>query len=212
MFSAFSLRGIVAHVTGRTISALARIGLLVVLGSGLFGCGPKGGVPSNSNQTPTTRQTGSLDSGAPNASDAVPASSPARTEFKTGEAVPAGYFGYKVFGSWFSNHLQANAKTVSAENYLYVDLAVVNTDKKERSVAPLRLVDEAGKEYPLSQKSESAGRSVGELEKLGPNVSKRVLAIFAVPKGRQYKLKIEGFSASEAMTITLSPAATPPKP
>lgn len=216
MFSAFSVRRIMTptqHPTGKIIGTLVRICLLVLLAGGLSSCAQKHEVTSNSAQganSPQTISTGSV--AAPAASAAVPASSPARTVFKTGEAVPAGYLGYKVFGSWFSDHLQRNEKETPAGSYLYVDLAVVNTDKKERAVAPLRLVDEAGKEYPLSDKSASIERSVGELGKLGPNLSKRGFALFEVPKGHEYKLKIQGFSANEAVTITLSPAAAPPKP
>jgi hypothetical protein len=186
------------HPTDNGVGTLVRVGLLVFLTSGLIACGPKSGGNSNSSQG----------SGSPLA---APEAAPARTEFKTGEAVPAGYLGYKVFGSWFSDQVETDARKAPAGNYLFVDLSVVNTDKKERAVAPLSLVDEAGKEYPLSDKAANIERSVGALGKIEPTVSKRAFAVFEVPQGHQYKLKIQGFSATESVTISLTPMTTPPK-
>jgi hypothetical protein len=199
--------------TGKIVGTLGRIGLLVLLAFGLSSCGQKGAVTSNSTQGASSPQTGSAGSAAaPTTSDAVSAREPPRTEFKTGEAVPAGYLGYKVFGSWFSSQLKADAQKTPAGSYLYVDLAVVNTDKKERAVAPLKLIDEAGKEYALSEKSPANGEGVLKIGKINPNVSKRAIALFEVPKGHEYKLKIQGFTAADEVQIALQPAAAPPSP
>jgi len=141
----------------------------------------------------------------------IPKASPDRKLFKTGEVVPAGYLGYKVYGSWFTDHLSPQgAARKSSASFLYIDLSVVNTDKKERAVGPFKLVDEKGRETPLSEKASAIEQSVGQLAKLAPNVSKRVVAIFEVPGGHQYKLRIRGFTDEDAVLIELSPAATPP--
>ena len=149
---------------------------------------------------------------APDTPGTAPVASPARKVFKTGEAVPAGYLGYKVYGSWFSDHLpdQDSAKHSSAGDYLYVDLSVVNTDKKERPVGVLKLMDEKGKEYSLSEKASTAEQSVGQIGKLGPSMSKRAFAIFEVPRGHQYRLKLQGFSAGDEVTIELAPKPSGP--
>ena len=176
----------------KTVGMLARIGLVVLLCLGLSSCGEKGGNTSSSGAS--SPQTVSADAGAP--------PEPARTEFKTGDAVPAGYLGYKVFASWFSAE--------GAGGDLYVDLAIVNTDKKERTIAILKLIDETGKEYALSKKSPAQGESVLMIGKISPNMSKRAMALFEVPKGHVYKLRIQGFTATDQVQIALEPAAAPP--
>jgi hypothetical protein len=189
------------------------VAALLLLASGLFSCARKEGftdrAPVVSSPQPTA--TVSTTSSVVDTATAKPASSP-RKIFKTGEAVPAGYLGYKVHGSWFTSNLAPDDKTKqsSAGNYLYIDLNVANTDKKERPMGSLKLIDEKGKEYPLSAKASMVEQSVTRVAKLDPSVSKRVLAIFEVPRGHDYKLKLQGFSAGEELMIELAPAATPP--
>jgi hypothetical protein len=123
----------------------------------------------------------------------------------------AGYLGYKVFGSWFTTHLpQANGTPPLTGTYLSVDFAIVNTDKKERAAAPLAVIDETGKEYALCDKAAVIEGSVAKIGILTPNESRRTFAIFEVPKGHQYKLKIPGFSDVDAVLIELSPASALP--
>ena len=141
----------------------------------------------------------------------IPSASPDRKLFKTGEVVPAGYLGYKVYSSWFTDHLPTkDGAGKSSASYLYIDLSMVNTDKKERPVGPFKLIDEKGRETLLSEKVSAIEQSVGQIGKLGPSVSKRVFAIFEVRSGHQYKLRIPGFSDQDAVLIELSPAVAPP--
>jgi hypothetical protein len=134
-----------------------------------------------------------------------------RKVFASGEAVPAGYLGYKIIGSWFSDHIsRKDGKQSAAGTFLYVDLAIVNTDKKERDVAAIKLVDESGKEYVVSEKAATVEGSLGQVGKISPNQSKRAIAIFEALKGHEYKLKIQGFSAADEVQITLTPGAAPP--
>jgi hypothetical protein len=148
---------------------------------------------------------------SPNTSE-IGTHEPRRIElFRTGEAMLAGYLGYKVFGSWFTTYLpQANGTPPLTGTYLTVDLAIANTDKKEREAAPLAVIDETGKEYTLCEEAAVVEGSVAKIGKLMPNASQRTFAIFAVPKGHQYRLKIQGFSDADAVLIELSPAATVP--
>ena len=206
----------VARLIEKMIGPGARVAALVLLASGLFSCAHKEGFSDHAPvfSSPQATATVSTSPPAPATADpatAKPASSP-RKIFKTGEAVPAGYLGYKVHGSWFTSNLAPddNTKQSSAANYLYVDLNVVNTDKKERPLGSLKLIDEKGKEYPLSAKAVTVEQSVTRIAKLDPSVSKRVFAIFEVPRGHDYKLKLQGFSAGEELMIELTPAATPP--
>ncbi len=128
--------------------------------------------------------------------------------FKSGEAVPAGYLGYKVFRAWFSDSVPLNGgKKSTPGNYLTIELAIVNTDKKERAVAPLKLIDETGKEYSLSEKASSMKDGVEQLGKVGPTQSKRAVAVFEAAPGHEYKLKIQGFSTDEEVQIELTPAS-----
>ncbi len=157
-----------------------------------------------------------LTNGAKPAATPIAQSSPVqpvapRKVFHTGEAVPAGYLGYKVLRSWFSDHVsQKDGKQSGAGSFLNVELAIVNTDRKERDVTAMKLVDDAGKEYALSGKSANREGSVAQVGKISPNQSKRAIALFEAPKGHEYKLKIQGFSSADEVEITLSPA-TPPK-
>ena len=177
-----------------TFTGLLQLLFLVFFASATLSCAAKPGASSNS--APNTAAP------SPVASDATGETSSQRKVFNTGDAVPAGYLGYKVFASWFSDR--------GAESSLNVELAIVNTDRKERAVAPLKLVDETGKEYTLSEKSPAKGEGVLKIGKVSPNVSKRVVALFDVPKGHEYKLKIQGFSATDEVEIVLKPAAAPP--
>jgi hypothetical protein len=177
------------------IPRLTSIALLLFLASGLSACGQ--------------RKKGGSDLAR---SEATPAPSPDRKIFRTGEAVPAGYLGYKVYGSWFTDHLSTQSGAgKSPTSYLYVDLSVVNTDKKERPVDLLKLIDENGKEYVLSEKASAVEQSLGRIGKLAPSMSKRAFAIFEVPSGHQYQLKIPGFSAADEVTIELTPTTAPAK-
>lgn len=184
------------YLSGRPLTGLLQLLFLVFFASASFSCSAKPGAPSNSNSAPNTAAA------SPVAPDAIAETSSQRKVFNTGDAVPAGYLGYKVFASWFSDR--------GAVSSLNVDLAIVNTDKKERAVAPLKLIDETGKEYALSEKSPAKGESLLKIGKVSPNVSKRVVALFDVPKGHEYKLKIQGFSATDEVQIVLKPAAAPP--
>jgi hypothetical protein len=199
------------RLTEKIFATSARVAALMLLAVGLLSCGHKqaGADPTPAASSPqaaspvSTLQTGP----AP----AMPASSP-RQVFKTGEVVPAGYIGYKVHSSWFSDHLSANPseKQSTAGTYLYVDLSVVNTDKKERAIGPFKLINEKGKEYSLSEKASTAEQSVGQIGKLSPGVSKRAFAIFEAPKGHEYTLNIQGFSVGDQVMIELSPKASAP--
>src|SRR6185295_16831309 len=110
--------------------------------------------------------------------------------------------GYKILGSWF--------KDESSLSLLYIDMAIVNTDSKERAVAAMKLVDESGKEYSLSDKGEAKQPMVTKLGPVPSSQSKRTTAVFEAPRGHEYKLKIQGFSATDEVQINLKPAAKPP--
>lgn len=184
--------------------------LLLLTAAISFSCSNKApeslGSPSPTN-SPGAGARLSPDPSAPE----VASASPDRKLFKTGEAVPAGYLGYKVYGSWFTDHLptRGGARKGSA-SYLYVDLGMVNTDKKERPVGTIKLIDEKGRQSGLSAKASAVEQSVAQIGKLAPSVSKRAFAIFEVPSGHQYKLQLPGFSDKDAVLIELSPAAAAP--
>ena len=179
--------------------------------AGLFSCGHER-IDADPTPAASSPQVASPVSTSPTSPvPALPASSPKQV-FKTGEAVPAGYIGFKVYSSWFSDHLSTNTsdKQSTYGTYLYIDLSVVNTDKKERAVGPFKLIDEKGKEYSTSEKASMAEQSVGLIGKLSPSVSRRAFVIFEAPKGHEYKLKIQGFSAGDAVLVELSPKPSAP--
>jgi hypothetical protein len=191
------------EMMGQSLTGLFYV-LLLSIAFSLISCSSK---PSSSKSA----VSGNTPAASPLAQDSPVQPEPPRKIFESGEAVPAGYLGYKVLGSWFSDHVAQKDETQSGTgNYLFVELAVVNTDKKERTVVPMKLVDESGKEYALSEKSASLERSVTQIGKVDPNQSRRAIALFEVPRGHQYKLKIQGFNAADEVQIKLAPAAAPP--
>jgi len=194
------LVGLKPQMGRRSLAGLLQIALLASFAFGSISCaGKSGSANSPVGAASPIAQSSPVEPMAP------------RKIFNTGEAVPAGYLGYKVFRSWFSDHVsQKGGKQSGVGSYLSVDLAVVNTDKKERDVAAMKLVDETGKEYALSEKSATLEGSLVQIGKVSPNQSKRAIALFEAPKGHEYKLKIQGFSTADEMQITLSPAAAPP--
>ena len=167
------------------------LSLLVMVVLSLASCG--GGKQSNTT-TPA--------SPSPAASAEKSQAEPARKVFESGEAVPAGYLGYKIINSWFKDQGQTS--------FLYIDMAIVNTDKKERPVAGMKLVDETGKEFLVSDKGDAKEPTVQHVGLVGSGQSKRATAVFEVPKGHEYSLKIPGFSATDEVQIKLKPTAKPP--
>ena len=191
-----SLVKVKGHIRGRSPIGLLHLLFLIFFASASLCCSAKPDASYNSNSGANTPAA------SPASQAATETGLNLKNVFNTGKAVPVGYLGYKVFGSWFGDQ--------GAETYLYVDLAIVNTDKKERAVAPLKLIDETGKEYALSGKSPAKGDGLLKIGKVSPNVSKRAIALFEVPKGHEYKLKIQGFSPADEVQIALKPAAAPP--
>ena len=151
----------------------------------------------------------SLESPTPE-SKGLRASTSKRKVFKTGEAVPVSYLGYKVNDSWFVNDGTGTSEGSTQKHKLYVDLAVVNTDRKERAVPLLKLVDEGGTEYETGGKSGNTKANAGPFGQLSPATSKRDKLIFAVPRNRSYKLKIQDGSPVETVLIELSPSDQAP--
>ena len=191
------------------LSRKRKLPLVTVLVCLVVSCSPKGRSGMDSSPGPTSSPADSpvVQLSPDTLSTAMPSPSPARKLFKTGEAVPAGYLGYKVYSSWFSDHL--SGEKPSPANYLYVDLSIVNTDSKDRTIVPLKLIDEKGREYSPSPKAWKSEKSVGQFGSLGPGTSKRGVVIFEVPKDYRYTLVIQGFNATEMIKIELTPASAP---
>jgi Domain of unknown function (DUF4352) len=166
------------------------LSLLVMVVLSLASCGGK-----QSNATAPA-------SPSPAASAEKSQAEPARKVFESGEAVPAGYLGYKIVNSWF--------KDQGSSSFLYIDIAIVNTDKKERPAAAMKLVDETGKEFSLSDKGQAKEPTIQQVGMVGSGQSKRATAVFEAPKGHEYSLKIPGFSTTDEVQIKLKPAAKPP--
>ena len=124
------------------------------------------------------------------------------------DTVSIGYTSYAVWRSWWSNHLSNNIflNENPDANFLFVELTIKNNDKKPRSVAPFKLIDEQGAEYESSSKSWQVEGSIGVLSSLNPNVKKTGFIVFDVPKDNIYKLKVSGgYWSSDVGFIKLSP-------
>jgi hypothetical protein len=121
-----------------------------------------------------------------------------------GQAVPVGYFGYKVTSSKFDG-----AKTGLKESRLLVELSVVNTGATERALPVLKVVDEDGVEF--AAESGAPAGSPPLAEKLAPGAITKGLLAFKVPRDHSYKLKIQDNSSSETVLIELMPSSQPAK-
>jgi hypothetical protein len=179
--------------TAALLRAQMKLGSLLglcLLALTAMSCAGKNSPPAPANQP----------SSSPVAENSQPQPESPKKIYETGDAVPAGYLGYKVISSSFS--------TAGGASLLHVELAIVNTDKKERPVAAMKLVDETGKEYALSNKpAPSGGANISTLGAIPPAQSKKAVAVFEAPKQHEYKLKVQGFSATDEVQIKLKPAA-----
>src|SRR6185312_4383544 len=186
--SDYSLKTIAGSVLSRSALNLS-LPLVIILG--VSSCGGGKPNPAPASASPAASPEASQSQGEP-----------ARKVFESGEAVPAGYLGYKIINSWFADS--------ASGSLLYIDMAIVNTDKKERPVASMKLMDETGKEFSLSDKGDSKQPTVATVGMVPVSQSKRAVAVFEAPKGHEYKLKIQGFTAADEVQIKLKPAAKPP--
>ena len=149
-------------------------------------------------------------------SDYAPSSSPTKStsspsskkskEIKTyqlEETVNIGYTSYAVWKAWWSAKLSDNEFLDDKPDamFLFVKLTVRNDDKKARSIAPFKLIDENGAEYETSSKAWSVDDSIGVLESLNPGVQKDGVIVFDVPQTHKYKMKVSGgyWSTDEAL-------------
>lgn len=115
-------------------------------------------------------------------------------EKKTGETLHVGYTAYCAWSATWSDQLSDNQFLNKRANasWLIVNMTIRNDDKKARTIPPIKLVDEAGREYDASTDGMMTENAIGILEDLNPDVSKQGNVIFDVPKGRKYKLKLSG--------------------
>jgi hypothetical protein len=115
-------------------------------------------------------------------------------EKKMGETLHVGYTAYCAWSAKWSDHISDNQfldKRANA-NWLVINMTVRNDDKQARTVPPITLVDEQGREYEASAEAMMTDDAIGVLQDLNPDVSKQGNVVFDVPKGRTYRLKLSG--------------------
>ena len=147
-----------------------------------------------------------IDSPSSSSSTTSTSTSPDIKSYAMGETFKVGYTSYAVFNAQWRKRLSDNQFLDQAPdaNWLFVRLTVRNDDNKPRSIAPFKLVDEAGAEYETSAKSWSVQGSIGILESLNPSVEKNGYIVFDVPKNHTYKLKVSGgYWSSENALVEL---------
>jgi len=128
-----------------------------------------------------------------------------------GETVGVGYTGYCVWRCWWSESLSSNEFMNQKPNakYLFVELSVINGDKKARMIPPFFLEDENGAEYQTSANGWAVEGSIGSLESLNPSVQKAGTIVFDVPENHIYKLKLSGgYWSGDIAYVKLEPATS----
>jgi len=136
---------------------------------------------------------------------------PQQKFYKEGDTVNIGYTSYAVWRSWWSSRLSDNQFLDQKPDarFLFVELTVRNDDKKARSIAPFKLIDENGAEYEASSKAWAVEGSIGVLTSLNPSVKKEGFVVFDVPTEHEYKLKCSGgYWSGEDAFVQLSPKAS----
>ena len=131
--------------------------------------------------------------------------------YNENEFFESGYLKYIVTKSWWSNRLHRNQYINQRPNavYLFVEVAVQNIDSQPRVIPPFRLVDENDAVYSTSSNSWVVENSIGIMETLNPNVSKRGIVVFDVPKDKKYALQLlGGYWSGEAVFVLLSPKSS----
>jgi hypothetical protein len=126
------------------------------------------------------------------------------TENKIGDTVSVGYWTYVCNGaSWRQSIGSEYSRQIPDAEFLVVDLTILNNDKTASVLAPLKLVDEQGREYDESSKRMFMDSSFGLLKTLNPGVSSHGYAIFDVPHSK-YALRVSGgFGSGESQSIAL---------
>lgn len=173
--------------SGCAVLALAGLILLIIIGV----------IASN----PDTTNSGKTSS-RPEVKEA-----PAKT-YKEGETVNIGYTTYVAWQSYWTDRLTDNQymhKYPDAK-YLLIEVSVRNDDKKERSIPPFKLIDEAGREYGESSNAYALEDHIGALTSLNPDVQKDGYIVFDCPPNRNYQLHTSGgYWSSDSANIELNP-------
>jgi Domain of unknown function (DUF4352) len=122
--------------------------------------------------------------------------------------VPVGFLGYKVYRSWFADKPPPGSRGAGAR-FLYVDLGVVNTDRKPRGPAVIKVLSEKGQEY-LSKIPWSDARSGAAIPSLAPSASARGHLVFEIQTGTRFQLEVIETSPADSVRIELAPASKEP--
>ena len=121
--------------------------------------------------------------------------------------------GYRVVEAHWTDRLTDNRYANAHPNaqYLVVQLAVVNLDKKARMIPPFHLIDERVAEYDASSHSVYLKDALGALDNLNPEVAKLGSIVFDVRTDHTYKLKLSGgYRSRDEAYVELRPEAPEP--
>src|SRR5262249_26462675 len=104
--------------------------------------------------------------------------------YGTGEEVFVGKMGYQVFSCWYTHKLSDYHDVRPFNTFLYVDVKVMNQDKKQRTIPPFKLYNQYDAGYaPCCNSPWSAEGGFGNrIDILNPGEEKRVYLIFDVPR------------------------------
>jgi Domain of unknown function (DUF4352) len=197
---------------GGCLAVVAVIGIFVLIGmlSNLSKKSSSTGSFAGASATPAQYKLRDTTANAVTAATAQPRTEGKKRIYTTGEPFRVGYTAYKVNDSWYTKRLSGNQflNQPPDATYLFVDVSVLNTDKKQRMIPPFKLLDENNAEYGTSDKAWMAEGSIGLLQNLNPGVGKRAYVIFDVPTRHTYRLRVSGgyWSADEAL-VELAPHA-----
>jgi hypothetical protein len=121
--------------------------------------------------------------------------------FRLGEKVQVGPLIYNVFETkWEGQIGEGPQARMPTHRFLKLHLTVVNSGAEVLSMPPLRLIDEAGRNYDESMEGQGLPQWVGMIRNVKPANTLEGYALFDV-EPKSYQLKLDDGSESGKVTM-----------
>ncbi len=115
-------------------------------------------------------------------------------EYNIGDTVSVNKLAYAIWDKAWTKTLTTNQFLDHSPDaiYLIIDVTIRNDDKEPRMIPNFKLIDETGAVYDTTPDAIYLDNSIGALETINPNVSKRGYVVFDIQKNINYKLILSG--------------------
>jgi hypothetical protein len=125
--------------------------------------------------------------------------------FRMGEKVQVGPLIYNVFEMKWQGQIGEGQQTrMPAHRFLVLHMTVVNSGAEAMSVPPLKISDDAGRNYDESMEGQGIAQWLGMIRTVKPANTLEGNAVFDV-EPKSYKLKLDDGSESGRVTMVELP-------